>query len=106
MMNDFRFQTTIPENATRPDFETALARYLAKLEEAMRHFNSEKPASIRIERGKRYIRIVQYSGSAYGFIDMADGSLWKPASWKGPKKNFSRGSIFDVEQEIGRYGVD
>ena len=64
-------------------------------------------ASFEVSRpvGKVYARIVQKSfvsgspcsgGSAHCFVKLEDGSLWKPAGWKGPAKNFSRGSVFEL----------
>lgn len=54
--------------------------------------------------GKVYVRIVQQSyvcgkfcqDSAHTFVKVEDGTLWKPAGWKGPAKNFPRGSVFDL----------
>ena len=54
--------------------------------------------------GKVYVRIVQRSycngtacgDSAHCFVKLDDSTLWKPAGWKGPAKNFPRGSVFDV----------
>ena len=54
--------------------------------------------------GRVYVRIVQESivhgtpcsRSAHLFVKLTDGTLWKPDGWKGPAKNFPRGSVFDV----------
>lgn len=57
--------------------------------------------------GKKYVRIVHISiihghepggGSAHCFVKIEDGTLWKPDGWKGPAKNFPRGSVFDVPE--------
>ncbi len=60
-------------------------------------FETSKP------HGRVYVRIIQKSGvngvftsdSAHCFVKVEDGTLWKAASWKGPAKNFPRGSVFD-----------
>lgn len=57
---------------------------------------------LRAEVGPKYIRIVVENhcqdgtvvgGSAYCFIDRANGNILKPAGFKGPAKNFARGNI-------------
>ena len=54
--------------------------------------------------GRVYIRICgvdldndgrEVSRSAHCFVKIEDGTLWKPAGWKGPAKNFPRGMVFD-----------
>jgi hypothetical protein len=51
-------------------------------------------------KGKRYARIVRQmrgdsnSRSAYGFVELATGDIFKPATWKAPAKH-KRGNIFD-----------
>ncbi len=54
--------------------------------------------------GKKYVRIQHHSfvngkacsgHSAHCFVKIDDGTLWKPAGYKGPAKNFPRGSVFD-----------
>jgi hypothetical protein len=55
---------------------------------------------IELMVGRKYIRIVRVNEltggkSAYGFIKIEDGTLWKAAGWKGPARNFSRGSVYD-----------
>jgi len=57
-------------------------------------------------RGKKYLRIVRRSwgsDSAHAFVKVDDGSLWKPASWKGPAKNFSRGNVFSLPEVVTEY---
>lgn len=58
--------------------------------------------------GAKYIRVARFStfdgveipcsGSAWCFID-AQGNIWKPANYKAPTKNFTRGTIQDLESE-------
>jgi len=60
--------------------------------------------------GTKYVRVVAVeintgSRSAYCFVSRADGRIYKPAGWKGPEKNFSRGCIFDEEGRLAWCGV-
>lgn len=58
------------------------------------------------EGGKAYIRIarreykkdtkVVNTSSAVAFVKVDDGSIWKPAGWKAPAKNFSRGNVYSL----------
>jgi hypothetical protein len=62
------------------------------------------------EGGKAYIRIarreykkgtkVVNTSSAVAFVKVDDGSIWKPASWKAPAKNFSRGNVYDLPTQV------
>jgi hypothetical protein len=48
-----------------------------------------KPTSISREDGKRYVKLVSISNgsrSVYAFIDLTNGDILKPASWKAPAK--------------------
>lgn len=58
---------------------------------------------LRLERGSKYIRVVALnvhdgvaneSGSAWAFIEIATGSIYKPASFKAPAKH-ARGTIME-----------
>lgn len=55
---------------------------------------------------KRYVRVIIRSasgttGSAYCFVDLHNGDIFKPASWKGPEKNFTRGNILNPTSNDG-----
>src|SRR5436189_184485 len=63
------------------------------------HCSTQGGRTLRLERGKRYGRVVrieagQTSGSAHAFIDATNGDVLKPAGWKAPAKH-ARGNIFD-----------
>lgn len=84
------------------DFETALETFVKTNQDAMDNENLAFPMKFTIEPGKRYVRIVRQSKneavndrSVWGFVDMTNGDILKPASWKTPAKNFARGNIFE-----------
>ena len=56
----------------------------------------ENPPYLRIEGGRKYIRIFDQHGSIFAFIRASDGAILKPASRKRPMLNHIRGSIFDA----------
>jgi|ERR1019366_1818082 hypothetical protein len=56
--------------------------------------------------GGRYVRVSRVepgSRSAHSFVDMTNGDVLKPASWKAPAK-VARGNIFDEKNGLGRMG--
>lgn len=99
---------------TPAEFETALAAYLAKLNESAAKASAARElgeaASFATDgAGRAYVRIVRSlrSGrSAYSFVERATGMIYKPAGWKGPVKNFARGSVYAIPENLtGDYGL-
>ena len=99
-------------------FNAALARWIERLQETVdaRRQSTFNPANLvkypnlgklRVVamRGPRYVRIVTRDvkddgslggGSAVAFIEKTTGNIYKPASFKGPTRNFIRGNIYDA----------
>ena len=96
-----------------PEFETALAAWLAAAPKVIadhdKRYDFDFGTKLVLERNRKYIRVVRTdrssSRSAHCFIDKADGNIYKPAGWKGPKKNFPRGNIFTNRIGVGPYGA-
>lgn len=62
------------------------------------NFPNLEPADFSLEPGKKYIRVVvgkHGQRSAFAFIDMTNGDVLKPASWKTPAK-WARGNVTDT----------
>jgi hypothetical protein len=61
---------------------------------------AEFKKSIRIEEGKKFIKVIKDT-SVHSFIVIADdgkfkrGDILKAASWRAPAKNFARGNILN-----------
>jgi hypothetical protein len=70
-------------------------------------FEGKTPAEVYVVR---YVRVAQVTGGqrrAYAFIDITNGDILKPASWKSPAKH-ARGNIFAADLGLsccGRYSV-
>lgn len=60
----------------------------------------EFKAKIRVEPGKKYLKVISGSG-VHSFILIKDdgkfrkGDVLKAASWEAPARNFARGNILD-----------
>ena len=97
------------------DFDSALAQFLthvARMVEAPYAVGSIAPDVLEHTVGRRYVRVFKDphgspSGrSVYCFVDRKDGTVLKPAGWKGPAKG-SWGSVYDPSSwaRMSRYGV-
>jgi hypothetical protein len=55
-------------------------------------YNWDEP--VTMTQGQRYAKLITGT-SVTAFIDMRNGDIYKPASWKAPAKHV-RGNIFDT----------
>lgn len=96
--------------APATDFKADVLAFVGLLQAREDAINSTFPVTFSAEFNRAFVRIVRSMGktqrSAYGFIDAA-GNLLKTASWKGPAKNYTRGSIYGANplQGAGIYSV-
>ena len=65
---------------------------------------------VYVAGGRKYIKVATRrpdggGGSVYCFVRAADGAILKPATWKAPALNFTRGNIFDDVLPMTPYGV-
>jgi len=110
--------------SNNPEFDFHLDRFLTETQTMLDehydvHFGNLIAPKVSIAGGRKYIKIAKTdrgskshptergSQSAYFFVDIEDGNVWKPASWKAPVKNFPRGNIFEdkASDVIGVYGI-
>jgi hypothetical protein len=76
-------------------------------------FPGMEPRLLVEDIGRKYARIwAKYPhetsrGSAYCFVDMTNGDILKPATWKAPAKH-ARGNIFrgDAVKAVNPYGTN
>jgi hypothetical protein len=97
--------------AAEDDIDKAIERFCEKLTDA---WHASHPSVNRNQvyfhaptRGKKYTRVCYHffgGDSAHCFVERSNGNLWKPASWKGPTKNFPRGNVHmeNVTEFTGR----
>ena len=107
-MQDWKMPTEMPAR----DMDIALTMFADHLRAIAPY---SKP-DVTFERGSKFMRVVKSDGSsrsAYAFIVMFDHDRWmvgdilKPASWKAPAKNFSRGNVLNPKsyQNFSYYGL-
>lgn len=90
--------------------EILLNRFLDECQEMINEAykaNSVIP-KLSVEPGSRFLKIVKGDGScrsAYGFIEIATGDVYKAASWKVPAKHV-RGNVKNHANTCaGPYGI-
>jgi len=67
-------------------------------------FPTLEPYVLYVMKGKRYARIVRSTSTSnhvFAFVDMTNGDVLKPASWKAPAKH-ARGNLFDEHKGLSR----
>lgn len=78
-----------------------------------KNYSNLKPPILKIQKGKRYIKIIRVdqsgsSKSVHAFVDAKEGptfgDILKPASWKAPAKH-ARGNVFDGSWGVNSVGV-
>jgi hypothetical protein len=77
-----------------------LESFRADLEAALRAYHQAQFSnlicpSVEVQVGQKYARIVRkdtHSNSAHCFVNLGNGDILKPATWKGPAKGM-RGNI-------------
>ncbi len=67
----------------------------------VKHFPNQIE-SLGFKAGRRYIRIFR-GNSVHAFVDMTNGDVLKPASYKAPARH-ARGNIFDDNNGLGSMG--
>jgi hypothetical protein len=106
----------LDERYTKEMVKAELPNFVERVNEmikdhTIKNFSNLKPPVVHIGPGRKYIKLVSVSNncgtstSVYCFIRAADGAILKSASWKAPALNFTRGSIFSENLEVGPYGV-
>lgn len=92
-------------------FEKSLVAFLLAVQNASDDYYASKFPTLAkpvftVERGKRYVRVVRIDAPGqrcvHCFIDTTDGSILKPASWKGPARGI-RGFIYDATPPVASY---
>ena len=85
--------------ATQEQVTAWAATLQTKLQDAYRKAEYSGTPTIEVQFGPKYARIVRIDGSstsAYAFVDVAAGDIFKSESWKKPAKH-ARGNIGDAD---------
>lgn len=80
-------------------WETTTTKSLTYGEQICAEQVKEFEEGLKVETGKKYYKVIQRN-SVHCFVDQ-QGFIWKPASWRGPTKNFNRGNVFNQETYRG-----
>jgi len=71
-------------------FEIVKDRYLSYMNR-MGYENQIRLESMKLTKGSKYAK-VHINGSVHSFVDLTNGNVLKPASWRAPAKH-ARGNI-------------
>lgn len=67
-------------------------------------------APVTFQRGPKYARIVKtayHQRSAFCFVDLATGAIYKAGGWKAPEpKRHVRGNIANGAADVSAYGAN
>lgn len=85
-------------NDAPKSFDAALKDFLSYATDMIeayyeKNYKNLTVAPFRLEAGRRYVRVVR-DGSVYCFVDLTNGDILKPASFKAPAKH-ARGNIYN-----------
>jgi len=85
-------------------FDETLNEFFIKLRERDNKYMTEKFENLGlndwdISFGRKFVKITRGS-SVYAFIDISNGDILKPASWRAPAKH-ARGNIFNDDPLVG-----
>ncbi len=110
--------TPANDNCVTADFEVAFAQYMvacqamvtAAQERSFPNTPDYLKTTLGFERGRKNIRVFKQDGrsvslSAWAFVEIETGRVFKPESWKRPAKH-ARGSIFNPNplDGMGQWG--
>ena len=87
---------------TLKDFTSALDNFMTQAQSKLDSHYVNYPTSAKtliVTIGKRFVKVIakgknEVSGSAFAFIDIANGDIFKVASWNAPAKH-ARGNIYN-----------
>lgn len=95
---------------TPDDIRQRMISFVAGAQQMLDDYNTVQGYHWRdkllIDSGKKYARIVKTdekgeNRSAWAFIDLTNGDILKPASWKTPAKH-ARGSILEPDFGVSK----
>lgn len=89
-----------------PEFQTAFDTFFKGCEAIYTEYCDRNEFTLRDEFsytvGRRYVKVI-YNHSVHSFIDMNNGDVLKPASFKAPAKH-ARGNLFDEKNGLAGMG--
>lgn len=95
-------------------FQNALEKFVKNCQELInaeysRAYPNVIPPTLKVDEGKRYVKIVKQDisqRSVYAFVDTTNGDILKAATWKAPAKH-ARGNIFSENpmKDMTAYGA-